>query len=105
MLHYDSVSVAGCLSRTRSSSAASASSHCPLPGAAERTRPRAERRTGLDQKPSVVRNSQCDALPLQVLQNALAPERRTGLDQQLSVVPSVTHVYVSNDLQVGWLKP
>lgn len=35
-----------------------------------------------------------------VLQNALAPERATGLDLQVSVVPSITHVYVSNDLQV-----
>eukprot|EP00955_Chlamydomonas_euryale_P085692 364139-Chlamydomonas_euryale.AAC.3 len=34
------------------------------------------------------------------MQNALAPERKVGLDQVLSVVPSVTHVYVSNDLQV-----
>ena len=40
-----------------------------------------------------------------MLQNALAPERRTGLDQQLSVVPSVTHVYVSNDLQVWLAEP
>ncbi|KAG1672049.1 hypothetical protein FOA52_008925 [Chlamydomonas sp. UWO 241] len=35
-----------------------------------------------------------------VLQSALAPERATGLDQVISVVPSITHVYVSNDLQV-----
>lgn len=33
--------------------------------------------------------------------NALSPERLLGEDRQLSVVPSITHVYVSNDLQVG----
>lgn len=40
-------------------------------------------------------------LKLQVVINALSPERLLGEDRQLSVVPSITHVYVSNDLQVG----
>lgn len=40
-------------------------------------------------------------LGLQVVINALSPERLLGEDRQLSVVPSITHVYVSNDLQVG----
>ncbi|GAX77249.1 hypothetical protein CEUSTIGMA_g4695.t1 [Chlamydomonas eustigma] len=35
-----------------------------------------------------------------VLQNAMSPERSQGQNLQLSVVPSVTSVYVSNDLQV-----
>ena len=36
----------------------------------------------------------------QVIQNALSPERSVGDSMQLSVIPSVTNVYVSNDLQV-----
>jgi hypothetical protein len=39
-------------------------------------------------------------LLLQVVQEAICPERRAGLDDKLSAVASVTHVYVSNDLQV-----
>ncbi|WIA35270.1 hypothetical protein OEZ86_003729 [Tetradesmus obliquus] len=35
-----------------------------------------------------------------VVQEAICPERRAGLDDKLSAVASVTHVYVSNDLQV-----
>jgi hypothetical protein len=37
---------------------------------------------------------------LQVVQEAICPERRSGLDDKLSAVASITHVYVSNDLQV-----
>eukprot|EP00195_Chlamydomonas_chlamydogama_P015569 CAMPEP_0202902886 /NCGR_PEP_ID=MMETSP1392-20130828/18653_1 /ASSEMBLY_ACC=CAM_ASM_000868 /TAXON_ID=225041 /ORGANISM="Chlamydomonas chlamydogama, Strain SAG 11-48b" /LENGTH=245 /DNA_ID=CAMNT_0049589745 /DNA_START=273 /DNA_END=1010 /DNA_ORIENTATION=+ len=36
----------------------------------------------------------------EVVQNAICPERATGMSDQLSAVASVTHVYVSNDLQV-----
>ncbi|KAF6264296.1 ribosome-binding factor A-domain-containing protein [Scenedesmus sp. NREL 46B-D3] len=35
-----------------------------------------------------------------VVQEAICPERRAGLDDKLSAVASITHVYVSNDLQV-----
>eukprot|EP00879_Flechtneria_rotunda_P002238 GHRR01002425.1.p1 GENE.GHRR01002425.1~~GHRR01002425.1.p1 ORF type:complete len:347 (+),score=94.55 GHRR01002425.1:640-1680(+) len=35
-----------------------------------------------------------------VVQEAICPERRVGLDDKLSAVASITHVYVSNDLQV-----
>lgn len=47
----------------------------------------------------------CPAVPCrtQVLQAAICPERRVG-DDTLSAVASITHTYVSNDLQVvGWL--
>eukprot|EP00878_Enallax_costatus_P036865 GHUV01041442.1.p2 GENE.GHUV01041442.1~~GHUV01041442.1.p2 ORF type:complete len:127 (+),score=15.24 GHUV01041442.1:632-1012(+) len=36
-----------------------------------------------------------------VVQAAICPEKRAGLDDKLSAVASITHVYVSNDLQVG----
>jgi hypothetical protein len=38
--------------------------------------------------------------PKQVVQDAICPERRVGLDDALSAIAGVTHVYVSNDLQV-----
>lgn len=35
-----------------------------------------------------------------VVQTAVCQERKTSMDDQLSAVASITHVYVSNDLQV-----